>query len=164
MAFLKQNMNQFTQTPILGAVDLIPSPNVITVQITPSSTATAIQNGSALKLVGDAVGSSSGAVLVDVQTGPTDATVFAVIPYNERVNLYKKGDLVEALLTGYMYMLSSAAIVRGTKVAITAATATADPTVATDTTSGHFQVGIAIDTATAANQLIRVQIVPSTAA
>lgn len=159
MSFLKQNMNQFSQTPILGAVDLNPSPDVVSAQILPSSSATAIQVGSAVKLVTG----TSGAILVDVQTGPTDATVFGVIPYNERKNLYKAGDLIEVARGGtYMYMLSGAAVVRGTKVSITAATTTADPTVATDTTSGHFVVGTAVDEATAAGQLIRVAINPST--
>ncbi len=160
MSFLKQNMNQFTQSPMLGAVDLIPSPDVVTGQITPSSTATAIQQGSAVKLVGSAAGTSSGAILVDVQTGPTDAAVFGVIAYNERKNLYVKGDIVEVVRSGYMYMLTSAAVVRGTRVAITAATTTADPTVAGDATSGHFTTGIAVDEATASGQLIRVSVQP----
>lgn len=159
MAFLKQNMNQFNQLPILGAVDLIPSPNVVSAQILPSSTAVYIQNGSAVKY---AVG-ASGAILVDIQTGPTDATVLGVIPYNERKNLYKPGDFIEVAQSGtYVYMLSSAAILRGAKVSITAATASADPTVATDATSGHFIAGIAIDQAAGAGELIRVRIDPST--
>lgn len=158
MAFLKQNMNQFTQSPILGAVDMIPTPTVVTGQILPSTGATAIQNGSAVKLKTG----TSGAILVDIQTGPTDAAVFGVIPYNEQKNLYKGGDFVEILRGGYMYMLTSAAVVRGTRVAITAATSSADPTVATDTTTGHFTVGIAIDEATASGQLIRVSIEPLT--
>jgi hypothetical protein len=157
MAFTTQNMNQFTQAPMLGAVDLIPSPNVVSAQILPSSTATAIQQGSAVKLLAGV----SGAILVDVQTGPTDAAVFGVIPYNDRKNLYVKGDIITVVTSGYMYMLSSAAISRGAVVSITAATASADPLVTTDATSGHFAVGTAIDQASAAGQLIRVQIQPS---
>ena len=55
----------------------------------------------------------------------------------------------------------SAAIVRGTKVSTTASTTTADPTVATDATSGHYITGTAADEATAAGQLIRIKITPS---
>lgn len=158
MAFKTQNMNQFTQQPILGGVDLIPSPDVISAQILPSSGLTACQNGSAVKLVTG----TSGAVLVDVQTGPTDEAVFGVIPYNERKNLYKAGDFIEVVRSGYVYMLSSAAITRGARVAITAATTTADPTVATDATSGHFTAGICVDEATASGQLVRISIQPLT--
>jgi hypothetical protein len=159
MAFLTQPMNSFTQAPILGAIDQVPTPDVVSAQILPASSATAIQNGSAVKLVAGA----SGAIVVDVQTGPTDATVFGVIPYNERKNLYSPGDFIEVACGGtYMYMLSGGAIARGDTVAITAATSSADPLVNTDTTSGHFITGIAIDVASGAGVLIRVKIAPST--
>lgn len=159
MAFLLQNPNQFAQSPILGAVDLIPTPNVVTAQILPTSALTSLQVGDAVKLVTG----TSGAILVDKQTGPTDATVFGVIPYNEKKNIYVKGDLVEVALQGsVVYMRSSAAVVRGTKVAITASTTTTDPLVTTDVTAAHFVTGIALDEASAANQLIRVRIEPST--
>jgi len=158
MAFFKQNMNQFAQAAILGQVDLIPTPDVVSAQVNPSSALTSLQQGDAVKLITG----TSGAILVDKQTGPTDAAVFGVIPYNERKNLFVKGDIVEVVRAGYMYMLSSAAVVRGTRVAITASTTSADPTVATDSTSGHFTVGIAIDEASAANQLIRVLVSPLT--
>lgn len=160
MSFKTQNMNQFAQAPMLGALDLIPTPDVIAGQILPSSGATAIQQGTALKLVPTS-STGSGAVLVDVQTGPTDAAVFGVIPYNERQNLYSAGDFTEIARSGYMYMLSSAAVRRGYTVAIAAASASVDPTVSEDTTSGHYVAGIAIDEATASGQLIRISIQPS---
>lgn len=159
MAFLGQAMNVFTQAPILGQVDLIPSPNVITAQILKTSTAPAIQVGDAVKLVAG----SSATILVDVCTGPTDGPVLGVIPYNERKNLYVAGDLIEvAQALTYVFLKSSAAIARGDKVTTTASTTTADPTVATVTVvSTQYVTGKAVDTATAANQLIRVQIAPS---
>lgn len=158
MAFLMQNMNQFTQSPIIGAVDLIPTPDVVTAQINPASVATAIQAGSAVKLLDGA----SGAILVDVQTGPTDAIVFGVIPFNERKNIYKAGDLVEVVLAGFMYMRTTAAINRGVRVSITAATITTDPLIAANAVSANFTTGVTIDKATAADQLIRVRIQPLT--
>lgn len=158
MAFLKQNMNQFGQTPILGQVDLIPSPDVVSAQVNPASVLTSLQQGDPVKLITG----TSGAILVDKQTGPTDASVFGVIPYSARKNLYVKGDMIEVVRAGYMYMRSSAAVVRGTKVAITVSTTTTDPLVTTDATSGHFITGIAIDEASAADQLIRVLISPAT--
>lgn len=158
MAFLKQNMNQFSQAAILGQVDLIPSPDVVSAQVKTDSALTSLQQGDPVKLVTG----TSGAIYVDKQTGPTDASVFGVIPYSSRKNIYVKGDLIEVVRSGYMYMRSSAAITRGAKVAITVSTTTTDPLVTTDVTSGHFIVGIAIDEATAADQLIRVSIAPAT--
>lgn len=157
MAFLTQNMNQFTQAPILGLVDQIPSPNVVSAQLI-STTSAAIQVGSAVKLVAG----TSGAILVDVVSGPTDGPVFGVIPYNERKNTYVANDLIEVACSDtYVYLKSSAAITRGAKVATTAATTTADPTVATDATSGHYITGVAVDQVAAANQLLRIKIQPS---
>lgn len=156
MAFLTQAMNQFTQAPILGLVDLIPSPNVIAAQIVSTSTA-AIQNGSAMKLV-----SGTGALpLVDAVTGPTDGPIYGVIPYTARKNLYVANDVVQlCLTTSFMFLKSSAAITRGAVVSTVAATTSADPTVATAVTSTDYVLGISIDTATAANQLVRINIKP----
>ncbi len=157
MSFLTQNMNQFTQAPILGLVDQIPTPDVVSAQLL-STTSAVAQVGSAVKLVTG----TSGAILVDICTGPTDGPVFGVIPYNERKNLYKANDLIEvACEDSYVYLRSSAAITRGTNVSTTAATTTTDPLVTTDVTSGHYITGIAVDEATAANQLLRIKIAPS---
>lgn len=159
MAFKQQNMNLFSPIPMIGALDMIPSPDVVTAQILPASALTSMQQGDAVKLVAG----SSGAILVDKQTGPTDAAVFGVVPYNTRKNLYKAGDIVEVARKGsYMYMQASAAIARGARVAITAGTTTTDPLVTTDATTGHFTVGIAIDVAAALGDLIRVSIDPLT--
>ena len=158
MAFLTQQMNALTNAPILGGVDMIPTPDVVSAQIISTSSATAIQNGSAVKLITG----TSGSILIDVCSGPTDGPVFGVIPYNERKNLYSPNDLCEVACGGsYVYLLSSAAVTRGTKVSTTAATTSADPTVATDNTSAHYITGIAADEATASGQLIRIKITPS---
>jgi hypothetical protein len=157
MAYANQQMNVFTQAPMLGALDQIPSPDVVSAQIYSSSTYAYFQQGQPVKLVTGV----SGAILVDAQTGPTDAAIYGVIPYNERKNVYKAGDYIEVAGNGsYMYMYSGGAVNRGDSVSITAATSSADPVVNTDTTSGHYCVGYAVDTASAAGQLIRVQIKP----
>ena len=158
MSFLTQNMNQFAQAPILGLVDQIPTPDVVSAQILTTSSATAIQVGSAMKLVAG----TSGAIVVDVQTGATDAAVFGVIPYNARKNIYVPGDFCEVACGGsYVYLKASAAITRGDGVSTTAATTTADPLVTTDTTSGHFLTGTAVDSASGAGVLLRIKIAPS---
>lgn len=160
MAFLTQSLNAFTNSnPILGQVENVPTPNVVTGQITPSSSATAIQTGSAVKLV-----SGTGAIpLYDVCTGPTDGPVAGVIPYNERKNVYAAGDIIEvAQGASYLWLKSSAAITRGDKVTSTAATTTADPTVATVTVaSTQYVTGIAIDSVAGANTLLRIEVKPS---
>lgn len=154
MAFLKQNMNQFVGAPILGQVDLIPSPDTISAQFNPASTETHLQVTSLVKMITGA----SGAILVDVQTGPADVLPFGVIPVSERGNTYKAGDIITVLRSGYIYMRTSAAVVRGTNVSTTAATASSDPVVATDVTSGHAITGVAVDEASAADLLIRINL------
>jgi len=159
MAFLTQPMNLFTQAPILGLVSMIPSPNVVSAQILSTSSATAIQVGSAVKLV-DGV---SGGILVDVCTGPTDGPVFGVILYDARKNLYAPNDIVTIGCSDtYVYLRTSAAVARGAKVTMTAATTTTDSLVTTvSSPSTQYVTGIAIDKAAAANELIRVIIAPS---
>ena len=158
MAFLTQPMNNFAQTPILGLVDEIPSPDVVAAQILPTSTATTIQVGDLVKLVDG----TSGAILVDICTGPTDGPIFGVIPYNARKNKYLAGDIINVVCNlGYVYLKASAAIARGAKVSVTASTTTADPLLTTATVSTDYVLGRTVDTATAANQLVRVHITPS---
>ena len=158
MAFLTQAMNQLTGAPILGLVDMLPNPDIVSAQILSTSSATSIQVGDAVKLVTG----TSGSILVDKCTGPTDGPVYGIIAYNERKNIYAPNDLIEvACGASFIYLLSSAAITRGTKVSTTASTTTSDPTVATDATSGHYITGIAQDEATASGQLIRIKITPS---
>lgn len=157
-AFISQAMNTFVQAPILGLVDQIPSPNVITAQILPSSSATAIQVGSAVKLV---AGTGS-TILVDVCTGPTDGPVLGVIPYNARKNVYAAGDMVEvALNDSFIYLKASGTVTRGEKVTTTAATTSADPLVATvSVASTQYVTGVAVDTVSTGN-LVRIRIAPS---
>ena len=159
MAYLTQAMNQFSQAPILGQVDQVPSPNVVTVQIDPASAATSIQVGDVVKLITG----SSATILVDKCSGPTDGPVYGVILYNERKNTYAAGDLCEVGLgASYVYLRTSAAVARGAKVTTTASTTTTDPLVTTvSVPSTQYVTGIAIDVAAAANALIRVQVAPS---
>ena len=157
-AFISQAMNQFVQAPILGLVDQTPSPNVITAQILPTSSATAIQVGSAVKLV---AGTGS-TILVDVCSGPTDGPVFGVITYNARKNLYSAGDLVTVgCASTYIYLKASGTVTRADKVTTTAATTAADPVVATvSSASTQYITGVAVDTG-ASGSLVRINIAPS---
>ena len=153
MSFL--NQNQFAQTPVLGQVDLAVSPNTQSVRINPDSVSTNIVAGQAVKLITGA----SGITLVDVPTSITDGPIWGVIAYSPRKNTYAAGDVVTVACQGdVIYLQTSAAVSRGTKVATTVA----GPTVATNAVSTNQITGIAIDQASASGQLIRVQVYPST--
>ena len=158
MAYLSQTMNAFTQSPILGFVDLVPSPNVVAALLSPSSSAV-VQVGTAVKLItGD-----SALPMVDSTSGPTDGPVWGVIPYNNRKNLYTAGDVINVALTNtFICLKCSAAVARNDKVTTTAATSSADPTVATvATASTQYVTGVAIDSSSGANQLLRIRVSPS---
>lgn len=160
MGQVVQNQNQFAQTPILGQLTMIPNANVFSVRLNPSSTAV-LQAGSAVKLIaGSAIGNE---ILVDACTGPTDGPVYGVIIYNMRKSLYAAGDVAEVAGPNSVVILeASAAVARGDKVTTTAATAGNDPRVATvSVPSTQYVTGVALDPASGAGALIRVQIAPS---
>ena len=157
MAFLSQAMNQFVQAPILGLVDLTPSPNVVTCQINPDSSAPSIQVGDAVKLIAG----TSATILVDRISGPTDGPVYGVIPYNAKKNVYLPGDLIEvATNETYVHLKTLGTVTRGEKVSVIASTTTADPTVSTAAASTDYITGVSVDTA-ATGLLTRIRILPS---
>ena len=157
LAFLSQAMNQFVQAPILGLVDLTPSPNVVTCQINPDSSAPSIQVGDAVKLIAG----TSATILVDRISGPTDGPVYGVIPYNAKKNVYLPGDLIEvATNETYVHLKTLGTVTRGEKVSVIASTTTADPTVSTAAASTDYITGVSVDTA-ATGLLTRIRILPS---
>lgn len=96
MTQLVQNQNQFIQTPILGQVSMIPSPDIVSARINPSGVAV-YQAGQAVKLIAG----TSTEILVDAITGPTDAVVaLGVIIFNIRKALYAAGDVCEVASGG----------------------------------------------------------------
>jgi hypothetical protein len=160
MANISQNQNQFIQTPMLAQLTNDPQPSTFACQIDPASAVTVINAGQAVKLK-DIAGPQ---IMVDICTGPTDGPVFGVIAYNLRKNSYVPGDVVEVVgADGILVLASSAAIARGAQVAITPNTlVTNDPTIATNVVAGQFIAGIALGKASAAGQLIKVKIKPTT--
>lgn len=156
MAQLALNQNQFAQTPILGQVSQLPNPNILVAQINPSTAATVITAGTAVKLITGA----GVQILVDVCPAVTDGPVFGFIQFNMRKNTYVGGDTVEiACVNSVILLKSSAAIARGANVSQTAPSAGNDPLVTTSVAT-NFVAGQALDRATGANQLIRVLVNP----
>lgn len=158
MANLAQNQNQTFQTPMLGQLTMDPQPGTIPAQIDPASTFTTGCAGCAVKLV-TKVGPG---VVVDFTTSSSDGPVYGIIPYRLKKNTYAAGDFCQVAPRGSVLMLkSSAAIVRGTNVAVTnPLAATNDPLVTTTTTVGDYVAGVALGQAGAANILLKVQVAP----
>lgn len=158
MSNLSLNQNQTFQTPMLAMVTMDPQPKTISAQILPTSTATVIVAGCAVKLVAGAGPN----VIVDLCTSASDGPVYGIIPYNMRKNTYSPGDTIEVVGRGGFMMLKSAgAILRGANVSVTnPAVSTDDPTIATDTTTGDFIAGVAVGQASGANILIKVEVSP----
>lgn len=156
MANHSLNQNQTFQTPILGQVTQAPNGSVFSCQIYPSTSATVITAGQAVKLVG-----TTGAnVVVDVTTSASDGPIFGVIANIMRKNTYSPGDYVTVVGNeGVLMLKSSAAIARGAALAVTnQSVSTNDPTVATASTVGFYIAGSAITPAIGANQLIEVKV------
>ncbi len=147
-----QNQNQFTQTPVLGMVDMTVNPAIISVKIDPASVSTVLQSGQGFKIKDVAANE----IIVDVVANATEE-VFGVSIYNPRKNLYNPGDTIELALSGsVVYLEASAAIARGAKVQLTPAT----PSVQTLVAGTNAQLGISLDKPAAAATLCRILIKP----
>lgn len=159
MANLSLNQNQFAQSAMLGMVTNDPQPETFSCQLNPSSDWTGPITAGQSVMLSDVTGPQ---IIVEPCAADDDA-VFGVIAYNLRKNSYELGDIVSVVGDGGVLLLkSSAAIARGAKVGTTNQTvATDDPTVATQTTAEKAVTGIALEKATAANQLIKVLVRPS---
>lgn len=141
-----QNINQFAIQPSQGDKDLaVLSDNVISVQLDASSAD--IVPGEAVQLVDDA----SKLPTVTALTADTDST-FGFAVRNNKDSGYTGGDRLEIAIQGtVMYMTAGAAIVRGAQVEVDASE------VEVITAAGtNDVVGVALDKAAAAGDLIRV--------
>lgn len=149
------NQNQFALTPILGSLTQGVPHNVKTCRILPTSTATVLVAGQAVKLVA----STSPEIVVDAVASATADVVYGVIIFNPKKNTYAAGDVVEVACKGSVIWLeSSAAINRGVKVS----TDYTGPTVAGDATASHQITGVTLTQVAGTGTLIAVEIDPST--
>lgn len=164
MAAPQLNANQFAMTRNVGDLDLTsnPSPSVLTCRINPSSSDTdGFTGGQAVKLI-DLAGSDvagGGLPYVDTLAAITEQalgvvinqTRFGKVPDGYPVQVAGEGSVV--------WMLSTAAINRGVAVVANLADAAHIGYVITATGKTGKVLGITMDKASGADQLIRVKII-----
>ena len=142
-----QSMNALNQTPVKGEVKAVPNPNTVSCVILNTSTNSLVA-ASPVKLISG----TSQQYLVDL-AGPTD-NIFGFVVYGPKINKWKAGDRVEVALTGSLMEMESATdITRGTELEFVAL-----GTLVQAWARANKYIGVALDQATAANQLIRVLI------
>lgn len=149
-----QNLNQTFQTPLLGQPDLSYNFNTKSALINPDSVATKLMVGQAVKLIAGAVPG----LLVDQAASAEEP--YGVIVYQLKKNTYAAGNRIEIACKGnVLYLESAAAITRGATVENVPSGAY--PVVQTKASGAGL--GICLDQASAAGQLVRIEIDPSAA-
>lgn len=141
------NMNQFAQGPIKGNVSGVPNPTTLPAQISKDSTDT-FYPGTAVKLIAGAA-----KTILVAKAAATEA-VFGFVVWSPKKSSFTAGDAVEVALPGsVMYMESSAAFNRGQLLEQVASGDKMKAWAGSNTVSG-----LALDTASAASQIVRVMI------
>jgi hypothetical protein len=152
------NPNQFAQSALPGSLDLQsnPNPEVVTCRLNPSSTyTTGIPGAVPLKLVDLGGSDTDGVPIVDVADALTDQS-FGVSVLSTKVGLTLPGDTVQVAANGAIVrMVSTAAINRGLQVITNA---TVGGKVQTIVGKTGKVLGLTLDKATAADQVIRIKI------
>lgn len=151
------SQNQFQQAPFLGQLDLYYNYNTVSgnIDLTQSGT---IYAGAAVKLV--ATTSPNSAPKFIGCAADTDE-VYGFINYDIKTNGYVAGSLCEVSQAGnVMYLYSTGAITQGKQVTLDLTTQ--GGVAQAVTSSGNNIVGWAKDGASAAGQLIRIQLLVPT--
>ena len=154
---MAQNMNQFVQTPVVGNLDLQtnPNPSVFTCRFVDASatTGTTLVPGEGTLLIDRGASDTPGPPIVDERAADANA-IFGVKIYTTESNESASGAIVQIAGSGaVIFMNAGAAIARGASVALVLAT---PGNVVTQTS--ETVLGIALDKASAANDIIRVLI------
>jgi len=153
-----QNMNQFTQTPVVGELDLQSNPNpaIFTCMFKDASetddTTMVPGEGAKLKDLGasDILGINP---IVDERALVSDP-IFGVKVFSTKKNAAVDGEIVQIAGEGaVIFMNSGAAILRGAIVQLVLAT---PGNVVTHASGSHL--GVALDKASAADKIVRVLI------
>lgn len=150
------NLNQFTQTPVVGMLDPAcnPNPSVMQVRFNPGATSTLrIQAGEGVVL-SDLGASDVNGVPIVIQRATNATAIYGVKVYDTKKGEIEPGEVFSVAMEGStIVMEASAAIVRGALVALVIAS---KGKVVTRTTEEIL--GIALDKAAADGDLIRVKI------
>lgn len=147
-----QNINQFSEQPFLGMLDLKVGPTTVVAGQIDSTQLTELYGGSAVKLVDSADGAPK---VVGCEADSDD--VFGFIVYDIKSKAYNAGDRCEIAMKGScMFLYATEAIARGAQVVLDL-TSLGSVTGASGE-SGANIVGWAYDKATAYGQLIRVML------
>ena len=153
-----QNANQFAQAALPGSLDLQtnPNPEVITCRLSPSSSYTnGIPGAVPVKLVDLGGSDTDGVPIVDVADALTDLT-YGVSVIMTKAGATLPGETIQVARRGSVVRMGAkAAINRGLQVITDAAVGGLVQTIVGKT--GKV-LGLTLDKATAANQLIRVEI------
>lgn len=155
---MAQNINQFSQTPVVGDLDLQTNPNpaLFTCKfddISATAGTTLVPGEGTILVDAGANDPLTGPPLVDERAANTDA-IFGINIYKTEKNASDDGDLVQIAGSGaVVYMNAGAAVNRGAAVELVLATPGNVITQATGTT-----LGTSLDKATAADQVIRILI------
>ena len=142
-----QNLNQVSMTPVKGRVGIIPFPAVISCQVDPNSIQT-LYPGSCLVLT------TTTANMITVDKSTIAQNIFGVAIWNsKKPNGWTAGMKIEIAMPGTIIeMESSGVISRGSIVY----QVVLNDQITTSSAGGATPIGIALDNATAANQLVRV--------
>ena len=156
-----QNMNQFKQTAVVGELDLQTNPNPATFTCLfkdkSETAATTLVPGEGAMLVDLDTADVAGILPIVDERGAVGDPIFGVKIFTTKKNDSEDGDIVQIAGEGaVIFMNSNAAFLRGAKLSLVLAT---PGNVATIAATGEV-VGIALDKATAADQIVRVLIKP----
>ena len=151
------NMNQFNMSPLVGDVDLknSSSESLFTCRFDPSATTGTdeLESGEGVILADLGSDDSVGPPIVAERAADADA-IFGVRVGSTKQGTDDPGDVTQIATSGaVVYMNAGAAIVRGAEVALVLATPGNVVTATTETV-----LGVALDKATGANELIRVKL------
>jgi len=156
-----QNMNQFAQTPVVGELDLQTNPNPATFTCKfkdKSETAdTTLVPGEGAMLVDLAAADIAGSPPIVDERGAVGDPIFGVKVFTTKKNAAVDGEIVQIAGEGaVMFLNTEAAVLRGAKLSLVLGTPGNVETIAA---TGEV-VGVALDKAAGADEIIRVLIKP----
>ena len=156
-----QNMNQFNQAPVVGELDLQSNPNPATFTCLfkdkSEGAGTTLVPGEGAMLVDLAGSDIAGSPPIVDERGAVGNPIFGVKVFSTKKNESVDGEIVQVAGEGaVMFLNSEAAIARGDKLSLVLGT---PGNVETIDATGEA-VGLALDKASGADELIRVLIKP----